>query len=217
MNNRDYYSQYHNDNHSQETYPLNEEASPSHTSRARPFMLHNTQHNGGMDPYMQTYNNQPLPPSFFPVNPDWEPAGSASLTGSAMTNVSYPNNNLFIPPFDVPSDYSGFAPRYPRAGSDTVVHRTWQVDTGEEEAMRRYIHRYTDEEKRRMQVPLANRPIRSDALVAQNFHAVSKRIAMSRTRGPVMYAIVPVVRPRVVQLVSDVVGRGPLKNEGSSM
>ncbi|KAF8500558.1 hypothetical protein BU17DRAFT_72089 [Hysterangium stoloniferum] len=88
----------------------------------------------------------------------WGSTGCASPTTSDITHVSYPDDNPYVGLFDVPSDCS-YDPGCFRAASNPVVHQTWRVDTGEEEATQRYFHRVTDMEKRRMQLPLAQRPM----------------------------------------------------------
>jgi len=128
-------------------------------------MRYNTQNNGAMDPRMQTAYSQPLTPYIHPANPEVAygqsrgPAGDASPPTSTMTNVSYQNDHPYVGSLNVPLEYWGHDPGVSRTGSNYVVHQTWQVDTGAEVVMQRYIHRLTDEEKRQMHILPAHRPI----------------------------------------------------------
>jgi len=128
-------------------------------------MRYNTQYSGGMDPHVQTYSGQPLTSDLLSANAEftydecWGSAGSTSPTGSEMADVSYPDDNPYVGLFDISLDYLGYGPGCFPAGSNPAVHQTRQVDTGEEEALQRYIHRFTDHEKRQMQHPLAQRPV----------------------------------------------------------
>ncbi|KAF8500559.1 hypothetical protein BU17DRAFT_102476 [Hysterangium stoloniferum] len=141
----------------------NGEVPPEYPFRAGPFMSYDTQDIGGMNHHMQACNSHPLTSYPLPASPEiaygqyWS-AGCASPTASEITHVSYPDDNPYVGLFDVPSDCS-YDPGCFRAASNPVVHQTWRVDTGEEEATRRYFHRVTDTEKRRMQLPLARRPM----------------------------------------------------------
>ncbi|KAF8529527.1 hypothetical protein BU17DRAFT_60325 [Hysterangium stoloniferum] len=141
------------------------EVPPEYPSRAGPLMSYDTQDIDGMDHRMEAYNSHPLTSPPLPTNFEiaygqyWGSAGCASPTTSEITHVSYPDDNPYVSLFDVSSDYRSYDPGCFRAKSNPVVHQTWQVDTGEEEATRRYIHRVTDMEKRRMQLPLAQRPM----------------------------------------------------------
>ncbi|KAF8529528.1 hypothetical protein BU17DRAFT_60326 [Hysterangium stoloniferum] len=142
-----------------------EEVPPDLISLMEPFMRYDTQSIGEMDLHMQAYNSHPLISYSLPSNYEiahgqhWGSAGYPFPTTSEITHVSYPDDNLYVDLFDVSSDYRSYDPECFRARSNPVVHQTWRVDTGEEEATRRYFYRVTDMEKRQMQLPLAQRPM----------------------------------------------------------
>ncbi|KAF8529526.1 hypothetical protein BU17DRAFT_79514 [Hysterangium stoloniferum] len=206
--NTQYNSEMENNVHSQGQLNIHHSGSgkvlPNHMSQARPSVRYSIQYNEAVDPPIQTYYSQPLTSYIHRPTPEithgrcQEPGGGASPTGSVVTNVSYPDDDPHVGLFNRPSERRGYGP-FSRTGSNSVVHQTWEIDTNAEEVIRRFIHRFTDEEKRRIYVPQAPRPINhSDALVAQSLDAVSKRIATSRIRDLAMYVIVLAVRSRTV-------------------
>ncbi|KAF8529522.1 hypothetical protein BU17DRAFT_60320 [Hysterangium stoloniferum] len=178
----------------------------NHMSPDRPSVCYSIQYNGSVDPPIQTYYSQPLTSYIHRPTPEiahgrCQGPGScaSSPTGSAVTNVScaqrreyvdkvpdhafsHPDDDPHVGLFNRPSERQGYGPPFSRTGSNSVVHQTWEVNTNAEEVIRRFIHRFTDEEKRRIN--------RSDALVAQSLDAVSKRIATSRIRDLAMYGYI---------------------------
>ncbi|KAF8500560.1 hypothetical protein BU17DRAFT_72091 [Hysterangium stoloniferum] len=164
---------------------------PNHASGAWPSVCYNIQYNGAVDPPIQTYCSQPLTSYIHQASPEIAhgryqgPGGGASPTGSAVTNVSYPDDDPYVGPFNDPLKYQDYGP-FSRTRPNSVVHQTWRVDTNAEEVMRRFIHRFTEEEKRRLNITSYFKN-HIDALVAQSLDAVSKRIATSMIRDLAMY------------------------------
>ncbi|KAF8579065.1 hypothetical protein K439DRAFT_1638287 [Ramaria rubella] len=111
--------------------------------------------------------------STWPTSPFYSPIGSDYSTESApdesmyYSTVPYEMQSGFqsLPsPDDRSSRAYSSSPvlTYSRTGrsytSEQAIHETYEVETGEEEAVKRIIHRLTDEEKRGLNLSSINRP-----------------------------------------------------------